>query len=70
MPVILQINVDANNGSNGAIARNIGKLVTEKGWNSYIAYGRKYIPSEESTLIKIGSSFDVYTHVMVSRFFD
>ncbi len=70
MPSIVQINVDANNGSNGAIARNIGKLVAARGWKSYIAYGRKSIYSEESTLIRIGSSINVYLHAIYSRIFD
>ena len=67
---IVQINVDANNGSNGAIARNIGKLVVKKGWKSYIAYGRRCISSEESELIRIGSPIGVYIHAIYSRLFD
>ncbi len=70
MPVLLQINVDANNGSNGAIARNIGHLVVQKGWNSYIAYGRKHLPTKESKLIRIGTDLDVTLHGLISRLFD
>lgn len=66
---ILQINVDANNGSNGSIARDIGDLVLQRGWNSYIAYGRKHIPSN-STLIRIGNDWDVIWHGVESRLFD
>lgn len=66
---ILQINVDANNGSNGAIARNIGTIVMRAGWQSYIAYGRNVVPGD-SIQIKIGNKLDVIWHVIESRIFD
>jgi len=66
---LLQINVDANNGSNGSIARDIGDMALERGWESYIAYGRRHIPSN-STLLRVGSSFDVAMHGVESRLFD
>lgn len=66
---ILQINVDANNGSNGSIARDIGTLVLARGWNSYIAYGRRHIPCD-STLIRVGNDWDVRWHGLESRLFD
>lgn len=69
MPTLLQINVDANNGSNGAIARDLGTLVMRNGWNSYIAFGRSAIPST-STLIKVGGKLNVLFHVVISRVFD
>ena len=34
---ILQINVTANWGSTGHIAEEIGRVVQEKGWESYMA---------------------------------
>lgn len=70
MFTLLQINVDANNGSNGSIARAIGDKVHALGWKSYIAYGRLSVPSETSTLIKIGNKINVYEHVLESRMFD
>lgn len=69
MSKLLQINVDANNGSNGSIARELGKEALRRGWESYIAYGRRSVPSE-STLIRIGSDFDVKMHGIQSRLFD
>lgn len=66
---IVQINVDANNGSNGGIARDIGKLIRQEGWTSTIIYGRKHVP-DESTLIKVGSNIDVIFHLLESRLFD
>lgn len=70
MPKLLQINVDADNGSNGGIARDVGRLVHESGWDSYIAYGRRYVPNEDSKLIRIGSALNVFIHGIESRLFD
>ena len=69
MPTLLQINVDANNGSNGSIARDIGTIALSKGWKSYIAYGRRHIPCD-SELIRISNSFDVRFHGLLTRLFD
>lgn len=66
---LLQINVDANNGSNGSIARELGTEAIRRGWESYIAYGRRSVPSD-STLIRIGDDFDVKIHGIQSRIFD
>ena len=54
MPTLLQINSVANTGSTGHIAEDIGRLAIANGWNSYIAYGRKALPSQ-SKLIRIGN---------------
>lgn len=69
MPTLLQINVDANNGSNGSIARDIGSIALSKGWKSYIAYGRRAIPCD-SQLIRVGNDFDVKLHGILTRIFD
>lgn len=66
---LLQINVDANNGSNGSIARDIGTIALSKGWKSYIAYGRRHIPCD-SELIRIGNDFDIRIHGILTRLFD
>lgn len=66
---LLQINVDATNGSNGGIARDIGSLVIKENWESYIAYGRSAIPGE-SIQFKIGNNMDIYEHGIESRIFD
>ena len=47
---ILQINVTCNWGSTGRIAEEIGELVILNGWDSYIAYGRNFIPSHSQTI--------------------
>lgn len=69
MPTLLQINVDANNGSNGSIARDIGTMALAKGWKSYIAYGRRSVPCD-SQLIRVGNNIDVRLHGAISRLFD
>ena len=68
MPTILQINT-FNNLSTGNIAEKIGKLVIQKGWNSFIAYSRGTSYSE-SHIIRIGHLFNVYNHILETRLFD
>ena len=69
MPTLLQINSVVNSGSTGHIAEDIGRLAIANGWESYIAYGRKALPSG-SHLIRIGTKADVLWHVLVTRLFD
>jgi len=69
MPTLLQISIEVNTGSVGRIAEQIGQLVLEKGWESYIAYARNSNPSS-SNVIKIGNKFDVYFHGIKTRIFD
>lgn len=66
---IFQINITANWGSHGRIAEQIGVLANEKGWESYIAYGRRANLSK-SQLIRIGSDWDERFHVVQTRLFD
>lgn len=69
MKKILQINVVVNQGSTGRIAEEIGQCIIANGWESYIAFGRKPIPSASKT-IKIGSNFDVIIHGLNTLLFD
>ncbi|MDT0540975.1 glycosyltransferase [Croceitalea sp. P059] len=66
---LLQINTVVNYGSTGRIAEQIGDLALEKGFKSYIAYGRKN-GNSHSELIRIGTKFDNYTHVAKTRITD
>jgi len=66
---ILQINTTVNSGSTGRIAEQIGEVILHKGSKSYIAYSRLGSPSK-SKIIKIGSKYDFYSHVLQSRLFD
>lgn len=66
---LLQINVTANWGSTGKIAEQIGRLAIEKGWESYIAYGRGE-PDSDSQLLRIGSDLDMRLHGVETRILD
>ncbi len=68
MKTLLQINIEVNSGSTGRIAEQIGGLVLDKGWNSYITYARNYNPSKSKT-IKIGNRWNIYLHVLQTRLF-
>ena len=69
MPTLLQINTSINIGSTGRIAEQLGQYVQLKGWNSYIAYGRR-IRNSKSSPVKIGNKIDISFHVLQSRIFD
>lgn len=66
---ILQISIEVNYSSVGRIAEQIGIEILNQNWDSYITYARGYNPSK-SKVIKIGSLFDVYFHVLMTRIFD
>jgi glycosyltransferase involved in cell wall biosynthesis len=66
---IVQINSIVNSGSTGRIAEDIGTVAISRGYESFIAYGRGDRPSK-SSLIKIGSTFDLYWHGLSSILFD
>ena len=69
MPTVVQISIEVNSGSVGRIAEQIGEILIENGWKSYITYARNNLPSK-SKVIKIGSSYDVYMHVLQTRLLD
>lgn len=66
---LLQINVTANSGSTGKIAEAIGQLAINRGWESWIAYGRG-TPQSESRLIRIGNDRDMHWHGVETRLLD
>lgn len=66
---LFQINSTANWGSTGKIAEQIGLVAMENGWESYIAYGRYANPSK-SHLVKIGTKFGLFWHLLESRLCD
>ena len=66
---VLQINTVCGTGSTGRIAADIDKILKEQGHESYIAYGRNEAINCD-TSIKIGSKFDNYVHVAITRLFD
>jgi len=68
--VLLQINVDATNGSNGGVAFGINDIAVQHGWDSYIAYGRRAIDRKDTKIIRIGSKLNNVWHGIESRLFD
>lgn len=66
---LLQINSVVNFGSTGKIAEDIGKLAMERGWESYIAFGRDSNESNSNTF-RITSSFEIYEDVLATRLLD
>ncbi len=69
MPKLLQINVTLNLGSTGKIAEQIGKLVLDDGWESFIAWGRKRNDSASNS-IHIGNKLVSLFHVFLKHLFD
>lgn len=69
MQKLLQINVCNNIFSTGKIVGEIGDEAIKNGWESYIVYGREYLPSN-SVDIKIGNKLEQMAHVLESRVFD
>lgn len=68
---LLQLNCAANWGSTGKITEGIGQAAMSRGWESYIAYGRKeYMNPSKSRLIMVGNRWNVYSHYAKARFFD
>jgi glycosyltransferase involved in cell wall biosynthesis len=66
---VLQINSCINSGSTGRIAEQIGELILQYGGESCVAYARNEQESK-SEKIKIGSDFDLYRHVILTRLLD
>ncbi len=69
MPKLLQINVTVNWGSTGKIAEQINLAAQDRGWETYIAYGRM-VNASASTLIKVGNRCDQLWHGVESRLLD
>lgn len=68
MPKLLQVNVTADRGSTGRIAKEIGQLASKQGWDSWLAYGRG--GQSGSHLIRIGDDWDMKCHAIQTRLFD
>ncbi len=65
---LLQIGIEVNSGSTGRIAEQIGLVAMKNGFESYITFARDYNPSQ-SDVIKIGSVFNIFFHVLRTRLF-
>ena len=70
MPKLLQINI-ALTGSTGKIARQIGELAIDNGWESWIAYsGYGEEVQCKSNLFRIGGKLNFLEHALETRLFD
>lgn len=66
---VLQINSVCGRGSTGRIVLDIHNELIKQGHQSFIAYGRE--PAVDCNgVIRIGSKYDVYLHVLRTRIFD
>ena len=65
---VLQVNSVYKYGSTGHIVASIDKLMQESNIESFVAYSRGNY--EDKHLIKIGKSFDIYSHILGTRLFD
>lgn len=59
---ILQISCSCNSGAIGRIAEQINKRASEKGWETFFAYGRIAHMPVRSQLIHVGCMMDEYLH--------
>jgi putative colanic acid biosynthesis glycosyltransferase len=66
MSRILQIGIEVNSGSTGRIAEQIGLVIINSGFESYITYARGYNPSLSNT-IKIGNKLSQIIHLLKTR---
>lgn len=66
---VLRITTEVNRSSIGRTTEQIGKLVLNEGWESFIAWGRAD-GNSASQKIRIGSKLSVYVHVLLTRLLD
>ena len=68
---ILMINVTCGTGSTGRICTDLADALEKKGHIVKIAYGRDEVLEKNlKYAIRIGTNFDIYTHVMRARLLD
>ncbi len=71
MPKLLQISLSVTNRSVGGVAKRIGEVAIENGWDSYITYTHQTeLAESKSQIIKISSKLDFYFHALITRLFD
>lgn len=66
---VLQLHTVCGFTSPGRIASDIDGILKEKGYESYITFGRG-TPMNCDTPIRIGTKWDTYAHVVLTRIFD
>ncbi|WP_407384384.1 glycosyltransferase [Holdemanella porci] len=68
---ILMINVTCGTGSTGRICTDLAEVLSEKGHEVKIAFGRDEVPEKfKKYAVRIGSDLDVNIHALKARLFD
>jgi glycosyltransferase involved in cell wall biosynthesis len=66
---VLQINSVCGIGSTGRIVTDLYKVIEEHGHRCCVSYGRGFSPNTVNS-IRVGTEFDVYSHVLYNRITD
>ena len=66
---VLRITTEINRSSIGRTTEQLGQLVIDEGWESYIAWGRSDGKSKSHKL-QIGNKWTVWMHGVITRLFD
>lgn len=68
---VLMINSVCGIKSTGRICTDLAEVLLENGHECRIAYGRELVPEKYKKIsYRIGSTFEVYLHALISRVFD
>ena len=70
MPKLLQINSALNKGSTGRIAEQIGALARNRGWETYMIHGARYVNKSDMFTFQVVSPFEEKLHAVKSLLFD
>ena len=70
MPRLFQITLQANMGSVGRIAEQIGRRAVARGWDCGMTYSRGFCGESSSTLVGVGSRVSSLQHALMTRLFD
>ena len=69
MHKLLQINIVSNLLSTGTIVEDISKVAQNRGWETYVCYGRKALTGVNKEY-RIGSKLEQSWHYIENRIFD
>lgn len=67
---LFQINTCLGVGSTGRITEDISTLMTNFGWDCYIAHGARYVGASKMKSVQVGSIWEEYMHFAKSFLFD
>lgn len=70
MPNLVQINSAINFSSTGRIVEQIGLCAIERGWDSYVAHGARYVNPTNLRDIHIENKYEEKIHAIYSMLFD